>query len=121
MENKNQNTLALLWHGKNGNVLESLHFALFLFLFSFLLATAPVSALTPGVDVVVSAGQTVGLGYEQTMRRLDRNVTYLPEIVYGAQIALGDHIETMQETNRYVARSLWNDVTGNQAPLVHWE
>ncbi len=121
MENQNQNTLALLWHGKNGNILESLHFAVFLFLFSFMLATAPVSALTPGVDTVVATADAIGTGYEQTMRRLDRNITYLPEIVYGAQIALGDRIETMQENNRYVALSLWNGITGNRTPLVHVE
>lgn len=121
MENQNTNSLALLWHGKNGNVLESLHFALFLFVFSFFVATSPNVAMTTGLDTMVSAASNVGTGYEQVMRRLDRNIVYMPEIVSGAQVALGDSLETMQKTNAYVVASLWEDATRPHSPLVRWE
>lgn len=121
MENKNQTSLSLLWYGKDGNILESLHFALFLFVFSFFVATAPTTAMTTGLDTMVSAATTVGDGYEQAIRRLDRNVVYMPEIVSGAQVAFGDSLETMQKTNAYVVASLWEDVTRPHSPLVRWE
>lgn len=121
MENKNQNTLALLWHGKDGNVLESLHFALFLFVFSFFVATAPAMAMTTGLDTIVASAQSVGTGYEQVMRRLDRNIVYMPEVVYGAKVALGDSLQTMQKTNAYVVASLWEDATRPHTTLARWE
>ncbi len=116
MENKNQTTLDSLWFGKNGNTLESLLFAVFLFLFSFALATSP-DAMRPGAQVVVGTATGIGHGYEMTIRRLDRNVAVLPEITAGMQREVGTRVEKMQANGRAVALVLQMPST----KLIRWQ
>lgn len=116
MKNKNQSDLSLLWEGKDRNIFESLIFALFLFLFSFSLATVP-DALVPGAKVVVGTANGIGRGYERIIRRLDRNVMVLPEIVYAAE----KRVNQWQANNSRVIRSVVNVYTTPSTKLVRWQ
>lgn len=118
METKIQKSLDSLWFGKNGNTWESLLFAVFLFLFSFALTTAP-DAMRPGAQVVVGTANGIGRGYEMTIRRLDRNVAVLPEITAGMQREIGTRVEALQADN-----SLSRTVALLQMPstkLIRWQ
>ncbi|MEK7073394.1 MAG: hypothetical protein AAB974_03075 [Patescibacteria group bacterium] len=118
METKTQTWLTSLWFGKNGNTMESLLFAVFLFLFSFALAMAP-DAMRPGAQVVVGTANGIGHGYEMTIRRLDRNVAVLPEITAGMQREIGTRFEAMQAPN-----SISRTVALLQMPstkLIRWQ
>ena len=120
METKTKSGLDSLWFGKNGNTMESLLFAVFLFLFSFALATAP-DAMRPGAQVVVGMADGIGRGYEMTIRRLDQNVAVLPEISAGMQREIGTRFEAMQT---HTHESVQRTVALLQMPstkLVRWQ
>ncbi len=105
MENKNQTALDLLWFGKNGNIFESLLFALFLFLFSFALATAP-DAIQPGAHQIFAAADGIGRGYEAVIHRLDRNVVVMPAIASQTNHDLAVRISRMQDKNQLAVQNL---------------
>ena len=99
MENKKQTALDLLWFGKNGNTWESLLFAVFIFLFSFALTTAP-DAMRPGAQVIVGTANGIVRGYELTIRRLDSNIAVLPEITAGMQREIGTRLAVIHAQNQ---------------------
>lgn len=116
METKTKTGLDSLWFGKNGNTMESLLFAVFLFLFSFALATAP-DAMRPGAQVVVGTADGIGRGYEMTIRRLDQNIAVLPEITVGMQREIGTHLGKSQESVQRTVALLQMPST----KLVRWQ
>ncbi|TAK05024.1 hypothetical protein EPO33_03455 [Patescibacteria group bacterium] len=104
MGNKNQTALDSLWFGKNGNVMESLLFAVFLFLFSFALATSPAHTFALGTNVIVGTADGIGRGYEMTIHRLDSNIAVLPEITAGMQREIVTRVEAMQARDQEAIR-----------------
>lgn len=121
METKTKSGLDSLWFGKDGNIMESLLFAVFLFLFSFALATAPADTFAHGANVIVGTADSIGRGYEMTIRRLDRNVAVLPEITAGVQRELGTRVEAMQAHNQEVVRQTVAMLQMPSTKLVRWQ
>lgn len=103
MQNQNQSGIDSLWLGKNRNTFESLLFALFLFLFSFALATAPLDTFRDGVDTVATTADGIGRGYERTIALLDQNIMALPEIAQGIHREMSTRMDAMLTRNQRTA------------------
>ncbi len=106
MENKNQTALDSLWFGKDRNTFESLLFALFLFVFSFALATTPADTFADGAKTILGTADGIGRGYERMIARLDRNVSVLPEIAQGISREIGGRVSVVQEENRRAVHAM---------------
>lgn len=121
METKTNSGLDSLWFGVNGNIMESLLFAVFLFLFSFALATSPADTFAHGANVIVGTADSIGRGYEMTVRRLDRNVAVLPEITAGIRREIGTRVEAMQAHNQKAAGDVVALLHMPSTKLVRWQ